>query len=110
MLMHKCRSQQGVERLCCGELHCQGEPQYVSSYTQLHNCILTDCIATLNITETKCGAPVRDNTYLSIVIPAVGLCSLVFVALRIYTRLVVMQEAGLDDWLTILLGVCFCAS
>lgn len=76
----------------------------------LHNCILTDCIATLNITETKCNAPVRDHTYLSIVIPAVGLCSLVFVVLRIYTRLVVMQEAGLDDWLTILLGVCFCTS
>lgn len=81
------------------------EIKYIS-----HDSILTNGIATINVTETTCGAPIRDHTSPSIVVPAVGLCSLVFVALRIYTRLVVMKEAGLDDWLTILLGVCFCPS
>ncbi|CAI7673273.1 unnamed protein product [Penicillium manginii] len=69
------------------------------------NCTIKEGLTTLNVTNTECGAPIRDRTSLSIVIPAVGLCVLVFVALRIYTRLVIKKlEIGLDDWATILLG------
>ncbi|KAJ5974291.1 integral membrane protein [Penicillium waksmanii] len=69
------------------------------------NCTIKEGLTTLNVTNTECGAPIRDHTSLSIVIPAVGLCVLVFVALRIYTRLVIKKlEIGLDDWATLLLG------
>jgi hypothetical protein len=87
-------------------LHHQGGPQFVKTKHIHAVCILTNLTATLNVTNTECGAPIRDHTSLSIVIPAVGLCVLVFVALRIYTRLVLKKlEIGLDDWATILLGV-----
>lgn len=68
--------------------------------------ILTYLIATLNATKTACGAPIRDNTSPSIILPAVGLCVLLLVALRIYTRLVVSKlDANWDDWAAVLLGV-----
>lgn len=108
MHLYQCRSESRVERLCRGELHSQGEPQYVDIKHMRVARFLTDHIATLNATDTTCGAPVRDGTKPSIVIPAVGLCVLLFVFLRMYTRLVVTKlEVGLDDWATILLAVSF---
>ncbi|KAJ5174937.1 uncharacterized protein N7482_000814 [Penicillium canariense] len=71
------------------------------------DCTIKEALTTLNVTTTACGAPIRDQTSLSIVIPAVGLWVLLFVALRILTRLVITKlEAGWDDWATILLS-CF---
>ncbi|KAL3474065.1 integral membrane protein [Aspergillus californicus] len=71
------------------------------------NCTVKEGLTTLNATETTCGAPIRDQTSLSIVIPAVGICAVLFVVLRVYTRLVIAKlEIGLDDWATILLGCC----
>lgn len=68
--------------------------------------ILTYLIATLNATKSACGAPIRDNTPPSIIIPSVGLFVLLLVALRIYTRLVVSKlDANWDDGAAILLGV-----
>ncbi|KAL4861977.1 hypothetical protein BDV12DRAFT_56768 [Aspergillus spectabilis] len=71
------------------------------------NCTVKEGLTTLNVTNTECGAPIRDQTSLSIVLPAVGFGSLVFVALRIYTRLAVTKPGlGWDDWSTILLACC----
>ncbi|OJZ84591.1 hypothetical protein ASPFODRAFT_34827 [Aspergillus luchuensis CBS 106.47] len=71
------------------------------------NCTVKEELTTLNITDTTCGAPVRDRTSISILVPAVGLCFLLFVALRLYTRLVITKlEMGLDDWATIFLACC----
>lgn len=64
-------------------------------------------IVSINITNTDCGVPVRDNTAPSIIIPAVGLNVLLLVALRTYTRFAVTaSETGLDDWAVLLLAVC----
>ncbi|KAJ5291332.1 hypothetical protein N7478_000583 [Penicillium angulare] len=82
---------------------------------QLNLCVSANCTlreslndtATLNVTDTECGAPVRDETSISILVPAVGLCYLFFVALRLYTRLAITKlEMGWDDWATILLACC----
>ncbi|KAL6237275.1 hypothetical protein BDW75DRAFT_204685 [Aspergillus navahoensis] len=79
---------------------------------QLTSCVSADCsikegLTTLNVTHTTCGYPIRDGTAPSIVIPAVGLCVLLFVALRMYTRLVMTNlEVGLDDWITLVLACC----
>ncbi|KAJ5679595.1 hypothetical protein N7462_007839 [Penicillium macrosclerotiorum] len=71
------------------------------------NCTIKESLTAVNVTDTTCGVPIRDHTSLSIIIPAVGLCVVLFVGLRIYTRLVVMKlEIGLDDIMTILLGCC----
>ncbi|KAL2808259.1 integral membrane protein [Aspergillus granulosus] len=80
--------------------------------TKLESCVAANCtvkesLTTLKVTNTECGAPIRDQTSLSIILPAVGFGALIFVALRIYTRLFVTQPGmGLDDWATILLACC----
>ncbi|KAL2820970.1 hypothetical protein BDW59DRAFT_150387 [Aspergillus cavernicola] len=74
------------------------------------SCSVKEGLIALNVTNTECGAPVRDHTSLSIIIPSVGFGVILFVALRVYTRLVVTKlEMGLDDWTTILLGGCVVA-
>ncbi|KAL3445017.1 hypothetical protein BJX65DRAFT_282564 [Aspergillus insuetus] len=71
------------------------------------NCTVKEGLTTLNVTNTECGAPIRDQTALSIVLPAVGFGALIFVAIRVYTRLAVTAPGlGLDDWATILLACC----
>lgn len=69
--------------------------------------MLMNHIAAVNITDTTCGLPIRDQTSLSILVPAVGMSIfIVLIILRMITRLVVAKlEVGLDDWATILLGV-----
>jgi hypothetical protein len=83
----------------------------VKSRNMLELRILIDRIATLNVTDTTCGAPIRDQTSLSILVPAVGMSiTLVLIILRVYTRLVVANlDVDLDDWATIFLGVSLCA-
>lgn len=64
------------------------------------------CIATLNVTNTECHAPIRDKTALSIWIPVGGFFVLLFIPLRLYTRLLVTkQQLDWDDWTAIVLGV-----
>ncbi|KAJ5953493.1 hypothetical protein N7454_000389 [Penicillium verhagenii] len=72
------------------------------------NCTIKQALTAVNVTDTTCGAPVRDQTSLSIVVPAVGMSvTMVLVALRLYTRLVVTNlDMELDDWATILLACC----
>ncbi|KAH8696554.1 integral membrane protein [Talaromyces proteolyticus] len=71
------------------------------------SCSVKDALTTVNVTNTECGVPVRDETAPSIIIPSVGFVVLLFIALRIFTRLVLTQlELGWDDWTTMLLG-CF---
>lgn len=69
--------------------------------------MLMNRIAAVNITDTTCGSPIRDQTSPSILVPAVGMSIfIVLIIMRMYTRLVVAKlEVGLDDWVTILLGV-----
>jgi hypothetical protein len=69
--------------------------------------ILTDRIAAVNVTDTTCGAPIRDQTSLSLLVPAIGMSiTLALIILRLYTRLIVTNlDIELDDWATILLGV-----
>lgn len=68
---------------------------------------LIDRAATINVTDTKCGAPIRDQTSLSVLVPAVGMSiTVVLIILRMYTRLVVKGlNVDLDDWATVFLGV-----
>lgn len=68
-------------------------------------------IATLNITNTECGVPVRDMTSPSIIVPSVGYIVLLFLASRIYTRLVMVpgSKLGWDDWTAIALGAVMVA-
>ncbi|PLN79582.1 integral membrane protein [Aspergillus taichungensis] len=69
-------------------------------------CTIRETLVSINITNTDCGVPVRDNTAPSIIIPAVGLNVLLLVALRTYTRFkVTASETGLDDWAVLLLAV-----
>ncbi|KAL2851549.1 hypothetical protein BJY01DRAFT_208836 [Aspergillus pseudoustus] len=69
------------------------------------NCTVKEGLTTLNVTSTECGAPIRDQTSLSIILPSIGFGALIFVAIRIYTRLFITQPGlGLDDWATILLA------
>ncbi|KAJ5943472.1 hypothetical protein N7516_003640 [Penicillium verrucosum] len=70
------------------------------------NCTLKESLTAVNITDTTCGLPIRDQTSLSILVPAVGMSIfIVLIILRMITRLVVAKlEVGLDDWATILLG------
>ncbi|KAL3467696.1 hypothetical protein BJX64DRAFT_121549 [Aspergillus heterothallicus] len=71
------------------------------------NCTVKEGLTTLNVTNTECDAPIRDQTNLSIVLPSIGFASLIFVVMRIYTRLFITQPGlGLDDWATILLACC----
>ncbi|CRG86148.1 hypothetical protein PISL3812_03151 [Talaromyces islandicus] len=74
-------------------------------------CSVKDGLAAVNITDTECGVPVRDNTGPSIIIPSVGFVVIIFIALRIFTRLVITKlELGWDDWTTLLLGCVMIAA
>ncbi|QKX63842.1 uncharacterized protein TRUGW13939_11013 [Talaromyces rugulosus] len=75
------------------------------------NCSVKDGLTTVNTTNTECGLPVRDHTALSIIVPSVGFVVVVFIVLRLFTRLVVTKlELGWDDWTTILLGCVMVAT
>ena len=74
--------------------------------------ILTDRIAAVNVTDTTCGASIRDRTSISVIVPAVGMSvTLVLIALRLYARLVVNKlNMEKDDWATVFLGVRSCTT
>ncbi|KAJ5701249.1 integral membrane protein [Penicillium malachiteum] len=69
---------------------------------------MKEALTASNVTHTECGDPVRDDTSLSITVPAAGMSIfVVLLILRLYARLVVgKMEMGLDDWATIFLGCC----
>lgn len=75
------------------------------------NCTIKETLTTLNITNTECGEPVRDLTEPSIVIPSVGYIVLLFIAVRIYTRMVLVPGStlGWDDWTVVALGAVMVA-
>ncbi|EEA26561.1 hypothetical protein EYB25_003793 [Talaromyces marneffei] len=75
------------------------------------NCTTKEILTTLNITNTECGVPVRDMTSPSIIVPSVGYIVLLFLASRIYTRLVMVpgSKLGWDDWTAIALGAVMVA-
>lgn len=81
--------------------------------TSIQSCLgfLLTSIATLNITNTECGVPVRDMTGPSIIVPSVGYIVLLFIASRIYTRLVMVPgfKLGWDDWAIIALAALMVA-
>ncbi|KAJ6095923.1 hypothetical protein N7486_006669 [Penicillium sp. IBT 16267x] len=72
------------------------------------NCNTKEALTTANVTDTTCGAPIRENTSVSVLVPAVGMSiTVVLIILRLYTRLVVTKlNMELDDWATIFLGCC----
>lgn len=74
--------------------------------------ILTDHIAAVNVTDTTCGASIRDRTSISVIVPAVGMSvTLVLIILRLYVRLVVNKlNMEKDDWATVFLGVRSCTT
>lgn len=73
--------------------------------------VILTSIATLNVTNTECGVPVRDMTRPSIIVPSVGYIVLLFLAARIYTRLVIVpgSKLGWDDWTILALGAVMVA-
>ncbi|KUL85425.1 hypothetical protein ZTR_06984 [Talaromyces verruculosus] len=75
------------------------------------NCTVKETLTTLNITNTECGVPVRDLTRPSIIVPSVGYIVLLFIASRIYTRLVMVpgHKLGWDDWTILVLGAVMVA-
>ncbi|KAJ5650413.1 uncharacterized protein N7484_004136 [Penicillium longicatenatum] len=72
------------------------------------NCTVKEALTAVNVTDTTCGAPIRDQTSLSLLVPAIGMSiTLALIILRLYTRLIVTNlDIELDDWATILLGCC----
>ncbi|KAK2795381.1 hypothetical protein FQN51_000471 [Onygenales sp. PD_10] len=70
-------------------------------------CTVKEGLTTLNVTHTKCGSPIRDQSAPSILVPAVFMAVFIpLVLLRIYTRIVVVKSGlGWDDWATILLAL-----
>ncbi|KAH8700358.1 integral membrane protein [Talaromyces proteolyticus] len=75
------------------------------------NCSVKDGLTAVNVTDTECGVPVRDDTAPSIILPSIGFIVLLFIALRIFTRLALTKlELGWDDWTTLLLGCVMVAA
>ncbi|KAJ5753504.1 uncharacterized protein N7511_007657 [Penicillium nucicola] len=72
------------------------------------NCTIREGLTTINSTDTTCGAPIRDKTSLSVIVPAVGIgVIVVLIILRMYTTLFLKSlNIDLDDWATIFLGCC----
>ncbi|KAJ5993578.1 hypothetical protein N7451_009302 [Penicillium sp. IBT 35674x] len=72
------------------------------------NCTIKEALTAVNVTDTTCGAPIRDRTSISVIVPAVGMSvTVVLIALRLYTRLVVNKlNMEKDDWATVFLGCC----
>ncbi|KAF6809471.1 CFEM domain-containing protein [Colletotrichum musicola] len=66
----------------------------------LQSCTLRQALSTKNITQTTCGAPIRDRTgvYNTISI-TMGCLSGVFVVLRLVHKVfATMGDLGMDDW------------
>ncbi|KAJ5913926.1 hypothetical protein N7504_002809 [Penicillium tannophilum] len=72
------------------------------------SCTIKEALTAVNVTDTTCGASIRDRTSISVIVPAVGMSvTLVLIILRLYVRLVVNKlNMEKDDWATVFLGCC----